>query len=260
MDITERAMEAACLVRDKLPIMVLTGAGISVGSNIPTFRGENGLWSRYDPFEYGHIDTFRRDPAKTWVLLKEMMRSTIGAKPNEAHISLARMESKGWVGPIVTQNVDGLHIMAGSRDVLEVHGNIRRLYCPSCGERKRVPEEHLDEFEPLCVCGSYIRPDIVLFGEQLPFKEFRRALVLAEKGRSMLIIGTSGVVQPAASLPIQARMAGGIVIEINPAPSELTGSISNVFIQACATEGIDAFERALEDVLERSPMEPLNNS
>ncbi len=230
------------------PLMVVTGAGISVDSGIPPFRGPGGLWSRYDADLYGHIDTFRREPELSWKMLDDIIGTSLGAKPNEAHLSLARMERKGLVGFIATQNVDGLHTLAGSKEVLELHGNARRILCPSCGAREVLTPETYPSFVRRCSCGAVKRPDIVFFGENLPEKAMRRAFTAAGSGLPMLIIGTSGMVHPAAMLPHIARSSGATIIEVNPQPSEHSLSLSDHFIQARASEAVPALEKAFMEL------------
>ncbi|MFW3145368.1 MAG: Sir2 family NAD-dependent protein deacetylase [Thermoplasmatota archaeon] len=241
------ADRAAELLSDDLPILVLTGAGVSVESNIPPFRGEGGLWDRYDPYEYGHIDTFRVHPERSWEMLREIIEGSMRSMPNEAHRALARMEGKGWIGPVVTQNVDGLHAMAGTRDLIELHGNARRIYCMDCGRKEVLDPSTWSGFSIKCRCSSIKRPDIVFFGEMLPEDALGRAVETASKGPNILVIGTSGIVHPAASIPIIAKANGGLLVEINSQPSEFTGTLTDVFINGPATLGA----RALEDAIQR---------
>jgi NAD-dependent deacetylase len=246
-EIKDEVVKGADLIKNRLPAMVVTGAGISVESNIPHFRGPGGLWERYDPYEYGHIETFKQNPQRTWKMLKEIIEGSINSRPNEAHFSLSRMESKGWIGPVVTQNVDGLHILAGTKDLLEVHGNARHIYCTGCGRTEILDEGSWETFSIKCLCGVVKRPDIVFFGEQLPQSHIQPAFLLAYQGVNTIVIGTSGVVQPVASLPPTAKANGGHVIEINPLESDLTSYCSDVHIKAPATVGTRALEMALEE-------------
>jgi NAD-dependent deacetylase len=248
-DIRETASRAAYLLKDRLPALVMTGAGMSVESSIPPFRGPGGLWSKYDPMEYGHVDTLHSDPEKAWILLWDIMGTSAKASPNRAHISLARMEEKGWIGPIITQNVDGLHLIAGSKDVLELHGNIRRIRCMKCGRREVLDTDRMEEFSEKCECGGWKRPEIVFFGESLPEDVFVRSLGEASRTRSLIIIGTSGIVYPAAVIPEQVRSRGMKVVEINPRTTAYTDRISDIFIRAPATLGVCALEEALTDLM-----------
>ncbi|MFO7991798.1 MAG: NAD-dependent deacylase [Thermoplasmata archaeon] len=216
----------------------VTGAGISVESDIAPFRGENGLWSEYDPNEYAHVSAFNRDPKKCWELFRLQIEEIFDAEPNAGHTGLVDLEDHG-LNSVITQNIDGLHQRAGSRDVIELHGTLYELVCTSCG-KKSVTEEHLgtvtDGDIPHCSCGSLLRPDVVLFGEQLPFAAIERARDEAENCDLMFVVGTSAVVQPAASLPILAKSHGAKVVEINLEETPLTHNISDYFIQGKAGE------------------------
>ncbi|MEA3559803.1 MAG: Sir2 family NAD-dependent protein deacetylase [Candidatus Thermoplasmatota archaeon] len=246
-ELKETARSAAGIVADELPLIVLTGAGISVGSGIPPFRGPGGLWDRYDPYEYGHIDTFRKHPERSWKMLKEIIDGAILSEPNEAHYAISRMEKEGWVKPVVTQNIDGLHVVAGTEDLIEIHGNARRIYCMGCGNKEMLDRGTWDEFSEICECGSFKRPDIVFFGEQLPEKEMEIAFKAAYTGRSMIVVGTSGVVQPVAMLPAIVKAQAGRLIEINLEPTELTVSLSDVFLKTPAEIGMRAIEEAFRE-------------
>ncbi len=243
MDLIKAASGAAELLRGLSPILVLTGAGISVESGIPPFRGPGGLWERYDPDEYGHIDTFRKDPGRSWEMLIEIIEGSLSAEPNEAHLSLSRLEERGIIGPIITQNIDGLHQAGGSRDVLELHGNARYITCTGCGRKEELRD--LNSFSPRCGCGGWKRPDIVFFGEGLPERALTRALMNAEMARAIIVVGTSGIVYPAAMIPEIVKRNGGKVVEINPYSTMYTGSITDVFLESPATEGLRALERYL---------------
>lgn len=246
-DIMTRAREAAELLSDRLPAMVVTGAGISVESKIPPFRGPGGLWEKYDPYEYGHVETFKQNPERTWKMLREIIEGSIGSLPNEAHLAIARMEEKGWAHPVVTQNVDGLHRLAGTKDLLEVHGDARKIYCPQCGRKEILEETTWKDFSIKCICGKIKRPDIVFFGEQLPEQPIQKAFMKAHEGVDIVVIGTSGVVQPVASIPYIAKSNGGRIIEINPEVTDITATCSDIHIQALATVGTRALELALTE-------------
>ena len=243
MDLMKAAAEAAELLSGISPIIALTGAGISVESGIPPFRGPGGLWERYDPDEYGHIDTFRKDPGRSWEMLMEIIEGSLSAKPNEAHLSLSRLEGRGIIGPVITQNIDGLHQAGGSRDVLELHGNARAVTCAGCGRKEELRD--LSSFSPRCGCGGWKRPNIVFFGEPLPERVLARALVNAEMAGAIIVVGTSGIVHPAAMIPEIVKRNGGKVVEINPFSTIYTDSITDVFLESTATEGLKLLERSL---------------
>ncbi len=206
----------AALVRKRQPCVVLTGAGISTESGLPDFRSRTGLWARYDPFEVAHVDTFRRDPARVWEFYALRLDLLARAQPNEGHHALAELERLGWVRAVVTQNVDGLHARAGSREVVEVHGSLREATCPACGARVPIAEvrPHLP-LPPCPDCGELLRPGVVLFGEALPAAALARAQQLARAAGLLLVVGSSLEVQPVASLPGETLAAGGALAVVN---------------------------------------------
>ena len=211
------------------PVAVLTGAGVSAESGVPTFRGEGGLWRNFRPEQLATPEAFRRDPALVWEWYG-WRRGLIGScAPNAAHETLAEMEDALPGFTLITQNVDGLHQAAGSHNVLELHGNIWRTRCPGCGrvtENRQVP---LPETPPRCsTCGALLRPDVVWFGESLPLEVLDAAWTAAARCRLMLVVGTSAVVQPAASLPLVALRSGARLIEINPAETPLSSHAHDV--------------------------------
>ncbi len=215
----------------------LTGAGISIESGIPPFRGKGGLWERFDPFEIAHIDAFMRDPAKVWtILVKEMKDIVDRAQPNDAHKGLADLENGGWLKTIITQNIDGLHQMAGNTDVIEFHGNFAWQRCMECGSKIKTSSVTMEEIPPRCDCNGILRPDAVFFGEMIPEQALWRSRQIAIDCDVMLVVGTSAVVQPAAMMPVIAKQNGAKVIEINPDPTPLTQEISDYLIQRKAGE------------------------
>ena len=233
-ELIERA--AQDLARAK-HIAALTGAGISVESHIPPFRGKGGLWEKIDPMEYAHIDAFRRNPAKVWEVLISGMKDVIDrARPNAAHLGLARLEALDRLQTVITQNVDGLHQMAGSGDVIEFHGNFAWQRCTRCEERLPTQKVDLKRIPPICSCGGVLRPECVFFGEMIPPEHLARSQYVASQCDVMLVIGTSATVQPASYIPVIAKEAGATVIEINPEPTALTGSVSDYLIAGKAGE------------------------
>ena len=203
-------------------VVAFTGSGISKESGIPTFRGKDGLWNKYDPQELATLEALRRDPETVWRWYVWRMEIIHRASPNLAHIALARFEREGLIKAVITQNVDGLHQRAGSKRVLELHGNIWRARCISCGYRKKFSRPPT-ELPPMCPsCGSLLRPDVVFFGEPLPRNVWAEAAMEAMKSDLMLVIGTSGVVMPAAMLPNMAKQRGATIVEINPEPGAMS--------------------------------------
>ena len=211
--------------------IVLTGAGISVESGIPDFRSEGGLWSRYDPEEYAHIDAFRAQPEKVWVMLKEMMELVIKAKPNSAHRGLALLEEMGLLSSVITQNVDGLHQAAGNKRVIEFHGTHRTLSCLNCGLKRDISMFSLQQLPPKCPnCETLLKPDVIFFGEPIPREAHALAYSEAQSCDLVMVIGTSAAVQPAADIPRVAKTYGATVAEINVEETFLTGRVSDYII------------------------------
>jgi NAD-dependent deacetylase len=238
--------EVAELIRQRPRVVALTGAGISVESGIPDFRSAEGLWARFDPLEYAYIREFRRHPAKVWEMLKEMDATIVKARPNPAHRALAELEARGYLAGIITQNVDNLHQAAGSRRVVEYHGNALRFICDTC--KGQHPRETLDFSQtPLyCLCGGLIRPDVVFFGEAIPPAAQQEAEELAQGCDLLLVIGTSGEVAPASYLPHLAQKWGALIIENNLEPTRLTQTLTDYFLPGKAGEVWPEVIRALD--------------
>ncbi len=217
--------------------VALTGAGISIESGIPPFRGPGGLWEKIDPMEVAHIDALRRNPQKVWNQLIEGMLTVLAkAAPNAAHYGLATLENLGHLQAVITQNVDGLHQQAGSREVIEFHGSFAWQRCMTCERRSSSEALDLAVIPPRCACGGILRPDCVFFGEMIPPDHLARAQQLSAGCQVMLVVGTSATVHPAAMLPLLAREAGARVIEINPEPTPLTAQISDYLIPGPAAQ------------------------
>ena len=206
--------EVARLMVDLKTCVALTGAGISAESGIPTFRSKGGLWEKYDPMVYASIETFREDPSKYWTIRGEFIRDYDTYQPNKAHFALAELEEMGIVHHVITQNIDGLHKKAGSQNVTEIHGSLRETYCLQCGQEFIAPHVP-DGMPPFCECGGVLKPNTVLFGEQLPEAALETAYHESATCKLMLVIGTSAVVQPAASLPVLAQQKGAKIVEVN---------------------------------------------
>lgn len=194
--------------------VVLTGAGISAESGIPTFRSKDGLWEKYDPMVYASIEVFRRDPSKYWQIRGDFIRNYDTYRPNAAHRALVELEQMGIVRRVITQNIDGLHRKAGSRKVIEIHGSLREIICQQCGRTYLAPDIP-EGNPPHCECGGVLKPNTVLFGEQLPPEALEVAIRESSTCRVMLVIGTSAVVYPAAHLPVVAKQHGAKIVEIN---------------------------------------------
>jgi NAD-dependent protein deacetylase/lipoamidase len=223
-----REIEAlAALLRERQPCVVLTGAGISTESGIPDFRSPTGIWAEYDPIEYATIDAFRRDPVKVWEFYALRFEVLTRARPNAGHLALAELERRGLVEAVVTQNIDGLHERAGSREVIEVHGSIRTAGCLTCGERMPLADVVAalrDAPAPPCRrCGAIVKPDVVMFGELLPAGAIERAVDLAEGAGFLLVVGSSLEVYPVAGLPEATVSAGGSLAIVNRGPTPFDG-------------------------------------
>ena len=230
--------KVATMIKESGNVVAFTGAGISVDSGIPAFRGGQGLWEKYDPMEYAHINAFYRDPGKVWTMLREMGSVIFGAEPSPAHKALASLENAGLLTAVITQNVDGLHQVAGNSKVIEYHGNHRRLVCLNCkGRRDFTPDAIKIMPYPSCEkCGEPLKPDVVFFGEQIPMLEMVNANEEARKCKVMIIIGTSGVVYPAAEIPYIAHSNNAKIVEINIDSTPFTSSISDYFFEGSASD------------------------
>ncbi len=222
--------ELLSLLRAAERVAVLTGAGVSAESGVPTFRdAQSGLWARFAPQDLATPEAFRRNPALVWDWYAYRRGLVAAAFPNPAHYVLARWEARFPRFALITQNVDGLHREAGSRAVIELHGNIRRVKCSLCGRQAETWED-AKEKPPRCgVCGGLLRPDVVWFGEALPGEALARAMQAASEAQVFFSIGTSAVVEPAASLPRLARRQGAVLVEINPETTPLSPAADYAF-------------------------------
>jgi len=242
MDIPQSLIDTLCTSER---VAVLTGAGISAESGIPTFReAQTGLWAQYNPEELATPGAFRRNPRLVWEWYQWRRGLVAKAQPNPGHLALAVMEAQVADFTLITQNVDGLHQRAGSRNVLELHGNLTR---DKCFERGCVLEagEQLAGSPPRCPhCGGYLRPDVVWFGESLPEEALHCALQASQNTQVFLSVGTSAIVHPAASLPEYALGVGAVVVEINPAETPLTQRATYV-LQGPAGEVLPQLVRAV---------------
>ncbi|MGE5342027.1 MAG: SIR2 family NAD-dependent protein deacylase [Candidatus Omnitrophota bacterium] len=240
--------QAAQWIKNSRHTTVFTGAGISVESGIPPFRGENGIYNKYDPAML-EIDYFRRHPNKCWPLIKEIFYDFLGqAKPNDAHKQVARLEQTGYVKAVITQNIDNLHQEAGSRTVFEFHGTCRTLSCVMCRKVYKAEEISFIPMPPRCSgCNGLLKPNFVFFGEAIPREANALSFAEAQLADVFLVIGTTGEVMPACMIPIQARDNGAKVIEINTEPSTFTYSITDVFLRGKASEMMNALVRKIEE-------------
>lgn len=210
-----RLADAAALVRRSRRTVALTGAGISVGSGIPDFRSPGGLWSVFAPDEYATLEVFQRNPEKAWKLYRALGNTLLGKVHNPAHRALAELEERDLLAGVVTQNVDNLHQQAGSRVVLEIHGDHQHLQCLRCSHLEAVVEEHYRMSDiPHCpACSAVLKPNVVLFGE--PVRKMDAIERLTAGCELLLVIGTSAQVYPAAGLPLAVKHRGGMIFEFN---------------------------------------------
>lgn len=215
-ELSEKISEARDILTGASNIVVLTGAGISAESGIPTFRGEEGLWQNYRPEELATPDAFWNDPKLVWEWYEWRRNIIKQAKPNPGHYALAELESETMNFTLITQNIDGLHQMSGSRNILEMHGNLWQIKCTKCGHIVENHDVPMAELPPKCgKCGDIGRPNVVWFNEIIPMDVIDKSLKAIDECEVMLIVGTSGIVEPAASMGLVAKQTGKCVIEIN---------------------------------------------
>jgi NAD-dependent deacetylase len=240
--------EAARRLKDARKLVVLTGSGVSRESGVPTFRdAQDGLWARYDPMELATREGFLRDPVMVWEWYTYRFGMVESARPNPGHLAIAELEGIFPQVTVVTQNIDGLHQAAGSTDVVELHGSIRRYKCLDGrhGGFTRSDVAARPEVPPRCPrCGALLRPDVVWFGELLPPDAIHRALDLSKTCDAMLVVGTSGEVEPAASLPVHAAHSGALVIDVNP-DRDQTARWADIFLQGPGGEILPGLVKAL---------------
>ena len=242
---TTQIQQAAEILHRAQRVAVLTGAGISAESGVPTFRGKDGLWKQFRAEDLATPEAFARDPKLVWEWYN-WRRGIVGrAEPNPGHTVLAKWEKVFPEFALITQNVDGLHARAGSLNLLELHGNIWKTRCTREETVAENFESPLKIIPPTCPnCGALLRPHIVWFGESLDPGVLQPAFSLSAQCDVMLVIGTSAFVQPAASLPLQAADAGAKLIEINPGPTSLTPFV-DVFLPGKAGEILPEIDRGL---------------
>jgi NAD-dependent deacetylase len=221
---------AANALKESRYTIAFTGAGISVESGIAPFRGENGIWNKYEEKLF-EINYFSSHTKEAWKMLCDgFYEANLKAIPNAAHIALAKLEQNGIIKAVITQNIDNLHTKAGSKNVYELHGNAEKLICINDTSKYSVQGFNL-KTAPCCKkCGAMLKPDFVFFGEMLPEKDTHNSIEASKKCDVMLVIGSTGVVYPAASFPFEAKKNGAIIIEINPEPSAFTNEITDIFI------------------------------
>lgn len=241
-------VRSARLIKQAAEVAVLTGAGVSKESGIPTFReAQTGLWANYEPEKLATVEGFVNDPNLVWTWYDWRRKMVSNVKPNPGHFALVELEQLVPKFTLITQNVDGLHRLAGSRHIIELHGNISRHKCLKHGHVASEVESDLPE-PPKCHCGSLIRPDVVWFGEALGPQNLADSYAAAESADVFLIVGTSGLVQPAASFPFVAKKRGARLIEINPEETPLTREVA-LFLQGASGVILPQLLEVLRDQL-----------
>ena len=226
-------------------LVALTGAGVSQESGLRTFRdAQTGLWSQYKPEELASPEAFAHDPKLVWDWYAWRREAIKGARPNPGHYALVEIEKRVPQFTLITQNVDGLHRMAGNQTVLELHGNIQRVRCSECYMLADTWDDDLETVPQCRSCSGMLRPDVVWFGESLPRDQLEAAVEAARTCDVFFSIGTSGVVQPAASLAFAAHNRGAIVVEINAEPTPLTGK-ADYFLQGKSGEILPELVKAV---------------
>lgn len=239
-------LRAGEILRASRSTLIFTGAGISVKSGIPPFRGAGGLWEKVDP-SFIEIGFFLRHPEESWRKIREIFYDNWGAaKPNAAHYALADLQKSGLAQTLVTQNIDCLHQRAGSPGVITFHGSLERLVCLNCGDFFPAETRYTGQNKPACPgCGGLLKPDVVFFGEGIPEDASNAAFDAAQHAGAVLVAGTSGEVMPAAMIPRVAKQAGATVIEVNPEPSAFVrDGVTDLFLQGPAEEILPELVRA----------------
>lgn len=227
--------------------VLFTGAGVSVESGIPPFRGENGLWEKHDP-TFLMTSYFMKHPKKSWELINKIFYDFFGrAKPNDAHYIIAELEKKGLIDTIITQNIDNLHQKAGSRNVIEFHGTSRTLTCINCNQKFNSGNV-LTKMPPHCPkCGGLLKPDFVFFNEPIPSEVHELSIKCTLKSDLFILVGTTGEIIPASEIPYFAKETGAKIIEINIKPTKYTHKIVDILLQGKATEVFLKLKKSLND-------------
>ena len=234
--------KAVALLKQAHNAVALTGAGVSTESGIPDFRGKGGLWSRFDPYEYGTIRAFLADPEKVWQMLTGLVKIA-DAEPNSGHEGMATLEEKGLLTGIITQNIDGLHQKGGSNNVIEFHGSLDTFSCLSCGENYSLAYVKEDATPPHCeTCNAILKPDIIFFDERIPDIVYTQTQNILASADLLLVVGTSCQVEPAARIPYQIYNMGGKIIEINKEPA--LNHLTEITLQG-------NFSKVINEIVER---------
>jgi len=243
--------DAAHKIIGSTHLTAFTGAGISVESGIPPFRGEGGLWTKYDPSVLD-LDHFHRFPKQAWEVIHTLFYEFFGqCEPNQAHIGLAELEEMGYLKTVITQNIDNLHQEAGNTDVVEFHGTAQTLVCTNCGKKYRRSEMDFSSFPVVCTaCDGLIKPNFIFFGEGIPPLAYSRSMQEAENADVLLIIGTSGEVMPASMIPRLAKQNGTTIIEINTDDNIYAHGSNDIFLKGKAGDIMDIIIQEIKRLLQ----------
>jgi len=238
--------EAAKIIKSAKRCTAFTGAGISVESGIPPFRGKHGLWNKYDP-QIFDIQYFYDNSEHSWKVIRDIFYDLFGkVKPNAAHYALAELEANSLLNAVITQNVDNLHYDAGSKTVHEFHGSLKTIVCLKCRAKYKISQIDLNILPPLCEkCSGTLKPDVIFFGEAIPEPAQTNSFNETKKSDCFILIGTTGTVAPANMIPMSAKANGAKIIEINPVKSEYTNSVTDVFIE---DKAVHAMETLMEEI------------
>jgi len=244
--------EAAQLIINAKRVTAFTGAGISVESGIPPFRGDDGLWSQYDPIILD-LNFYLENHQESWPVIKKLFFDFFGSSnTNIAHQILAKWEKQSLIDDIITQNIDTLHQKAGSKSVYEFHGTSKSFVCTKCSAEYLIAEIKLEETAPHCLkqdCKSLLKPNFIFFGEGIPPIAYEQSLLAAQNSDLFIIVGTTGEIMPASQIPILAKQNNSQIIEINTNISEFTHSVSDIFLQGKATEVFKMLDSEITSLL-----------
>jgi len=240
-------IKAAKAIKESNHAICFTGAGISVESGIPPFRGSTGLWSKYDPIVLD-INYFYSNTLEAWKVIKEIFYDFFGkASPNPAHQVIADLEDKGIIKAVITQNIDNLHQQAGSKTVYEFHGTASTMVCIKCAEKYSSTDVELKILPPKCkICNGILKPDFIFFGEAIPEYANKKSFEEAEKCDVLIVIGTTGEVMPASMIPNVAKKNGALIIEINPDKSLFTNRVTDIYLKGKAGEVMLELEKLID--------------
>lgn len=241
--------KAAQIIRNSKRCVAFTGAGISVESGIPPFRGKNGLWNKYDPQMF-EISYFYQNPKQSWEVIRTIFYELFGrVQPNVAHYALAELEANNMLKAVITQNVDHLHTDAGSRTVYEFHGSLKKLVCLKCRQKYDLSQIDLNVLPPGCKkCDGILKPDVIFFGEAIPEPAATLSYKEANKADCFILIGTTGTVAPANMIPPRAKAKGAAIIEMNPYRSDYTGTVTDIFIEEKAGAAMENLMDAIDEL------------